>query len=138
MEYFKAITLRPFGGREAHTIVEVAAGGDGFNNRWLVLQPHNISGSYLLPGIDADHVITTLEAARALSVRRGWPVPVTTVRRYLARGTLSVAGRLPDKRGTWLLSREDVWTFEFPEAGNPNWIREYRERQQLAQEATDE
>lgn len=141
MEYFKAITLRPLGPRDANTIIEVAAGGDGFKNRWLVLQPTDLAGQYILPTIDAGHVITVIEAAHALSFRRGRPVPVTTVRRYLSKGTISVAAHLPDGRGqgygTWLIGRDNVWTFEWPEGGNPNWIRACRERQAAQQEADE-
>lgn len=126
MHYFKAILLRDVGSRTRGTVVEVAAGGADFNIRWLALQPTDIAGTWLLPSIDADHAITTAEAAHAVSFRRGWTVPVTTIRRYLAKGTISCAGRLPGKAGAgygaWMMSREEVWTFAFRERGNPNWI----------------
>jgi len=141
MERFKAILLHDHLGCKRGTLLDVAARGDNFAGRWLILLPTEIAGSWVLPSIDADRAITVVEAARALTTRRGHNVPGTTVRRYLEKGTISCAGRLGGNYGAlggpWMMSRDEVWTFPWPQAGNPNWIRQAKERkiQEAAREA---
>jgi hypothetical protein len=142
----KAILLRDVRGHERGTPVDVGVDVDGSAGRWLVLRPPSLAGAWVLPMIDADHAITVIEAAHAISTRRGHEVVPQTVRRYLAKGTISCASKLDDGRGggegTWMISRNEVWTFEFPEIGNPHWNRAYREKiaaqEAQSQEADDE
>lgn len=129
MQFHKAILLQSVSGAEVGTIVEVAAGGNDFNLRWLILGPANLAGNWLVPLLDADHAITVKEAAHILGHRKGQGrgLHVSTVRRYIEKGQLAPAGKLvkDDPKSSWFVSREAAQKMEFRKSGAPfgnrNW-----------------
>ena len=123
IERFKAILLREFHGFEPGVIIDVMAGGEDFNGRWIVLAPVELAGQWAeplsddCPDADVDAAITATEAAHVLSLRRGWSVPASSVTRYVKNGVLKHAGR-PIRNQTQgipiFVSRREVWEMVFP------------------------
>jgi hypothetical protein len=138
IERFKAILLREFHGFDPGVVIDVMAGGEDFNGRWIVLAPVELAGQWAeplsdtCPDADVDAAITAIEAAHVLSLRRGRSVPTGSVTRYVQNGILKNAGRpIHDRtRGIPIfLSRREVWEMVFP-------IR--RTGRQIQQEEPDE
>lgn len=125
IEKFKAILLKDYQGYEAGHIIEVMAGGEGFEDRWLVLRPVDLVGSFVVRLVDADRAISLTEAAHILGFRRGpdWNVPLEGVSRYINRGILAPAGRTgPDigiRRPASFVSLEATWKMPFPITKRP-------------------
>ena len=119
IQQFKAILLRDFQAREAGTVIDVMSGGEGFGGRWLALAPVALAGQWLVPLTDADAALTMKEAAHVLSVRRGRPVPASSVVRYIKKGTLKHGGRphpaaAPARGNPLFVARQSVWDMQFP------------------------
>ena len=124
MQLFKAILLKDHQGRERGTIIEVMAGGEGFEDRWLVLRPLDLVGSFVVRLVDADRAISLIEAAHILSFRRGpeWNVWPHSVSRYINRGVLAPVGRTSKdigiRRPASFVSLEATWKMPFPAKGH--------------------
>ena len=121
IQIFRVILIRECFGHPAGTIVDVAAGGDNYEGRWLALQPVEIASKWLVPWVDADRAITVKEAAHILGFRKGKALRNGTVTRYITKGRLFPAGILPSERtggrAQRFISREAVWKMPFLKSG---------------------